>query len=74
MHKPYTYSKVDDFLKKTCLFFFKALFCNLIRDMLRKRKGMRKITFGTIRAYVSKDRIGEEWLLNLMNLKDTTFE
>jgi len=68
-----TYSSVDDFLKKICLFFLKALFCTIIRNAVRRKKGMKKITFGTIRSLVTTRRIGEQWLIDLMNL-DTSFE
>ncbi|MCK5538334.1 MAG: hypothetical protein KAI79_16020 [Bacteroidales bacterium] len=65
-----TYSNVNDFLKKVCLFFIKALFCNEVRNEFRKIRGMKKITFGTIRAYVRTNRTGEQWLINLMNLQE----
>lgn len=65
-----TYSDADDFLKKVSLFFFKALFCNVVRNSFRRKKGLKKITFGDIRAYVSTRRTGEEWLINLLNLRE----
>jgi len=65
-----TYSSVDDFLKKTCLFFLKALFCSVVRDKVRRKKNMKNITFGTIRALVSTRRIGEQWLQNLISLEE----
>ena len=65
-----TYSDVNDFLKKVCLFFVKALFCNVVRNIFRKIRGMKNITFGTIRAYVSTMRTGEQWLIDLINLRE----
>jgi hypothetical protein len=64
-----TYSKVDDFIRKISLFFLKAVFALQIRNACRKRKGMKNITFSTICLHVSKNKIGEDYLLQLLNLK-----
>ena len=63
-----TYSGVDDFIRKICLFFLKAIFTLQIRNACRKHKGMKIITFGTISLLVSKNKIGHDYLLQLLNL------
>jgi len=63
-----TYSGVDDFIRKICLFFLKAVFALQIRNASRKRKGMKNITFGTICLIVSKNKIEHDYLLQLLNL------
>lgn len=65
-----TYSNVDDFIRKICIFFLKAIFALQIRNACRKRKGMKNITFGTIRLLVSKNKIRHNYLLRLLNLQD----
>ena len=65
-----TYSSVDDFIRKICLFFLKATFVLQIRNACRRRKGMKNITFGTIRLLVSKNKIGHDYLLRLLKLQD----
>jgi len=57
------------YIRKICVFFLKAVFVLQIRNACRKYKGMRKITFGTIRLLVSKNEIGADYLLNLLNLQ-----
>ncbi len=65
-----TYSSVDDFIRKICLFFLKAVFILQIRNACRRYKGMKNITFGTIRLLVSKNKIGHTYLLRLLKLQD----
>ncbi len=65
-----TYKNLDGFLRKIRLFFLKALFCNVVRNEFRKLKGMKSITFGNIRSHVTTYRIGEDWLINLINMQE----
>ncbi len=66
-----TYSNVDDFIRKICLFFLKAIFALQIRNACRKHKGMKTITFGTICLLVSNNKIGHDYLLQLLNIQDS---
>lgn len=65
-----TYSTLDDFIRKVCLFFIKAIFVTKIKNECRKRKGLKNITFGTIRLIVSKNKIRENYILKLLRLQD----
>lgn len=64
-----TYSTLDDFIRKVCLFFLKSIFITKIRNDCRKRKGMKNITFGTIRLIVKKIKIRENYIEELLKLR-----
>ena len=64
-----TYSDEYDFVRKIYLFFLKANFALQVRNDCRKRKGFKKITFGTIRLLVSKNNLIDDWIIKLLNLE-----
>ena len=69
-----TYSTAEDFIRKICLFFVKAIFLTKIKNECRRHKGLKNITFGTIRLVVSKNKIREDYIEKLLKLEDPITE
>jgi len=66
-----TADNVEDFIRKICLNFMKTIFSLTVRNHFRKNhRYFKNWTFGKISLFVSTHRVGEQWLIEMLDLKD----